>query len=249
MIIIYPYNLAQENNLTPDKIIQLKKAGFSEESLQKFLGSLSSILLKILLLITVASTIGIEATSFIAILGAAGLAVGLALQGSLGNFAGGLLILLFKPFKVGDFIETQGQLGKVHAIHVFSTVLKTPDNKTIILPNGAVAGGSITNFSTEKQRRVDMTFGIGYGDDLKKAKDILKQLVDNDERILKDPEPVIAVSELGDNSVNYVVRVWCNAADYWSIFFDMQETVKLTFDQEGISIPFPQRDVHLYQAS
>jgi small conductance mechanosensitive channel len=218
-----------------------------DESLYKFLASLISILLKILLVISVASMLGIEATSFIAVLGAAGLAVGLALQGSLSNFAGGVLILLFKPFRVGDAIDAQGYVGKVHAIHVLNTILKTFDNKTIIIPNGSLANGNIVNFSTEETRRVDMTFGIGYGDDIKKAKAVLQRLVDSDERILKEPESMIAVSELGDSSVNFVVRVWCNSADYWGIYFDMQEKVKYEFDKEGISIPFPQRDVHLFQ--
>lgn len=218
-----------------------------DDSLRKFFRSLLSILLKVILLISVASMVGIELTSLIAVLGAAGLAVGLALQGSLSNFAGGVLILLFRPFRVGDFIDAQGNLGKVESIQVFNTILKTPDNKTIIIPNGPLAGGSITNFSTEAKRRVDMTFGIGYSDDLKKAKEVLKKLINDDNRVLKEPEPVIAVNELGDNSVNFVVRAWCNSADYWSIYFDMQENVKLEFDKEGISIPFPQRDVHIYQ--
>ncbi len=216
-------------------------------SLQKFLGSLISIMLKALLLISVASMLGIEATSFIAVLGAAGLAVGLALQGSLSNFAGGVLLLLFKPFRVGDVIDAQGYAGKVDAIHVLNTIMKTFDNKTVIIPNGALANGSVTNFSTEATRRVDMKFGIGYGDDIKKAKDILVKMVSSDERILKDPEPLVVVGELGDSSVNFTVRVWCASENYWGIFFDMQENVKLEFDAQGISIPFPQRDVHLYQ--
>jgi small conductance mechanosensitive channel len=218
-----------------------------DESLQKFLGSLISILLKALLLISVASMVGIEATSFIAVLGAAGLAVGLALQGSLSNFAGGVLLLLFKPFKVGDAIDAQGFIGKVDAIHVLNTILKTFDNKTIIIPNGALANGSITNFSTEATRRVDMSFGIGYGDDIKKAKDVLQKLVESDDRVLKDPAPMVVVGELADSSVNFTVRVWCESANYWDIYFDMQEKVKLEFDSQGISIPFPQRDVHLFQ--
>lgn len=220
-----------------------------ELSLQKFSVSFVSVLLKLLLFISAASMVGIATTSFVAIIGAAGLAVGLALQGSLANFAGGVLILLFKPFKVGEVVETQGYIGKVHEIRIFETILKTFDNKTVIIPNGAVSGGSIVNFSTEPQRRVDMTFGIGYDDDLKKAKGILQNLVNADNRILKEPASQIALSELGDSSVNFVVRVWCNAADYWNIYFEMQENVKLTFDREGISIPFPQRDVHLYQTS
>lgn len=219
-----------------------------EPSLQKFLANLASILLKVLLVISVASMVGIATTSFIAILGAAGLAVGLALQGSLANFAGGVLILLLKPFKVGDFIDAQGHMGTVNAIHIFNTILKTPDNKTIIIPNGSLSNGSITNFSTEPTRRVEMTFGIGYEDDITKAKQILTKLIVEDERIFKDPAPQVVVAELGDSSVNFKVRVWCNSSDYWGIYFDMTETVKLTFDQENISIPFPQRDVHLYHA-
>jgi len=215
-------------------------------SLEKFLISLVRIVLQILLVITVISMLGVEMTSFIAILGAAGLAVGLALQGSLANFAGGVLLLLFKPFKVDDFIEAQGYLGKVSAIQVFNTILKTPDNKTIIIPNGVLSNGSITNFSTESLRRIEWTFGIGYDDDLKKAKDILNELIKADTRILSEPAPQVAVSELGDSSVNFVVRVWVNAADFWDVYFAMQESVKLTFDEKGISIPFPQRDVHVY---
>ena len=218
-------------------------------SLRRFLTSLIGVLLKIMLVISVASMVGIATTSFVAIMGAAGLAIGFALQGSLSNFAGGVLILFFKPFKVGDFVETQGYMGTVHSIQILNTVLKTPDNKTVIIPNGAVAGGSMTNFSTEARRRVDMVFGIGYGDDILKTKNTLKALIDKDQRILKDPEPVVVLSELGDSSVNFTVRVWVNSADYWGVYFDMQENVKLTFDKEGISIPFPQRDVHLYQTN
>jgi len=215
-------------------------------SLQKFLLSLVGILLKVLLFISVASMVGIQMTSFIAIIGAAGLAVGLALQGSLANFAGGVLILLFKPFKVGDFIEAQGYTGTVSEIQVFITILKTPDNKTIIIPNGGLANSNLTNYSTEKTRRVDMIFGIGYEDNLKQAKDILTKIVKGDERVLDNPEPAIVVSELADSSVNFSVKVWCKATDYWGIYFDMQEKVKLEFDKEKISIPFPQQDVHVY---
>lgn len=219
----------------------------TDESLRKFSVSFAGVFLKIILIISVASMIGIETTSFIAVLGAAGLAVGFALQGSLGNLAGGLLILFFKPFRVGDVIEAQGFIGKVHTIHILNTILKTFDNKTIYIPNGQLSGGTLTNFTAESQRRVDMTFGIGYQDDLRKAKKILNHLVGEDERILKDPQPLVAISELGESSVNFVVRVWVNSADFWNVYFDMQENVKLTFDKEGISIPFPQRDVHLYQ--
>ncbi|MBT8378959.1 MAG: mechanosensitive ion channel [Ignavibacteria bacterium] len=215
-------------------------------SLRKFLSRLFGILLKVLLLISVASMVGIATTSFVAILGAAGLAVGLALQGGLANFAGGVIILIFKPFKVGDFIDAQSHAGTVSEITIFTTFLKTPDNKTVIIPNGALSNGSMVNFSTEPRRRVDMDFGIGYNDDIKKAKDVLKSMVDSDTRVLKDPAPQIVVGELADSSVNFKVRAWCEASDYWGIYFDMQEKVKQNFDKEGISIPFPQRDVHVY---
>lgn len=218
-----------------------------EPTLKNFLLSLSGVLLKALLIISAASMVGIETTSFIAILGAAGLAVGLALQGSLANFAGGVLLLLFKPYKVGDFIETQGHAGTVKSIQIFTTVLKTPDNKTIIIPNGPIANSSLTNFSTETTRRVDMVFGIGYGDDIDKAKSILGRVIDQDARILKDPAAAVLLSELADSSVNFSVRVWVNAADYWGVYFDMHESVKKAFDAEGVSIPFPQQDVHMHQ--
>jgi small conductance mechanosensitive channel len=215
-------------------------------SLKKFLNSLLGILLKTLLLISVASMVGIATASFVAIIAGAGLAVGLALQGSLANFAGGVLILLFKPFKVGDFIDAQGYTGTVNEITIFTTILKTPDNKTVIIPNGALSNGSMVNFSTESMRRVDMTFRIGYGDSIEKAKQVLTRLVESDVRIHKEPASQIIVDELGESSVNFKVRVWCNSTDYWGIYFDMQEKVKQTFDKEGISIPFPQRDVHVF---
>lgn len=226
-------------------------AGFErsgmETTLRSFLNSMISIGLKVLLVISVASMVGIETTSFIAVLGAAGLAVGLALQGSLANFAGGVLILIFRPYKVGDFIDAAGVAGVVKRIEIFSTVLTTPDNKTIIVPNGAVSNGAITNFSTQDTRRVDIVFGIGYDDDLKKAKQVLSDLIEADERILKDPEPQIVISNLGDSSVDITTRSWVNAADYWGVYFDLVENGKLAFDDNGISIPFPQTDVHLYQ--
>jgi small conductance mechanosensitive channel len=220
--------------------------GNVDASLRKFLNSLIGIGLKVLLLISVASMLGIATTSFIAVIGAAGLAVGLALQGSLANFAGGVLILLFKPFKVGDVIESQGHTGKVAEIQVFNTILKTPDNKTIIVPNGAVSNGSIVNYSTEAERRVDMTFGIGYEDDIQKAKDILLDLLEEDNRILKNPVPQVLLSELADSSVNFAVRAWVKGSDYWDVYFDMQEKVKKAFDANNISIPYPQHDVHLF---
>jgi len=226
----------------------MERAG-TEPTLAKFLQSLVSIGLKALVLISVASMVGIETTSFIAILGAAGLAVGLALQGTLANFAGGVLILLFRPYKVGDYIDAQGVNGTVASIQIFNTVITTPDNKTIIVPNGSISNGIITNFSTEPTRRVDFVFGIGYGDDMKKAKDIIARLVAADERSLKDPEPQIVVSNLGESSVDITVRVWVNAEDYWGLKFDLTEAVKAAFDAEGVSIPFPQRDLHVYQHS
>lgn len=229
--------------------IKTLKKGFEkrkiEVSLSKFLTSLISISLKILLIISVIGTFGVQMTSFIAILGAAGLAVGLALQGSLANFAGGVLILLFKPFKVGDFIEGQGHKGTVNKIEVFNTTLKTADNKTIIIPNGSLSNGSITNYSTEDTRRVDLVFGIGYNDDIKKAEKILKEIVSKEKQVLKDPEPFVRVGELADSSVNFTVRLWCKKEDYWDIYFNMHEQVKLEFDKAKISIPYPQMDVHM----
>jgi small conductance mechanosensitive channel len=225
-------------------------AGFEkaamEPSLRSFLMSIISIGLKLLLVISVASMIGIETTSFIAVLGAAGLAIGLALQGALANFAGGVLILIFRPYKVGDFINAAGVMGVVNQIEIFSTILTTGDNKTIIFPNGAVSNSAITNFSTQDTRRVDIIFGIGYGDDLKKAKQVLKGLIEADERILKVPEPLIVISNLGDNAGEITTRSWVNSADYWGVYFDLTENTKLAFDASGISIPYPQRDVHLY---
>jgi len=217
-----------------------------DESLKPFLRSLFYNLLFALLIISVLSSVGIQMTSFIAILGAAGLAIGLALQGTLQNFAGGVIILSIKPFQVGDFIEAQGYSGTVKAIYIFNTVLNTPDNKRIVIPNGKLSNESITNYSAEDTRRVDMVFGIGYGDDIKKAKDILDRLIKNDERVLAEPEYSIKVGSLGDSSVNLNVRPWVNKDDYWGLYWDFQENVKLEFDKEGISIPFPQRDVHLF---
>lgn len=190
--------------------------------------------------------LGIQTTSFVAIIGAAGLAIGLSLQGSLSNFASGVMIIAFRPFKVGDFIEAAGVAGVVEGIQIFSTQMRTGDNKAIIVPNSNITGGNITNYSAKDTRRVDMVFGIGYDDDIKKAKDILLKLLEEDERVLKDPEPVVAVSELADSSVNFVVRPWVNSADFWGVKFDYTEAVKTTFDKEGISIPYPQQDVHMH---
>lgn len=224
---------------------KLMKKRNIDDSLQPFLRSLLGIVLKVLLVVSVLSMIGIEMTSFVAILGAAGLAVGLALSGTLQNFAGGVMILIFKPFKVGHVITAQGYTGSVYEIQIFNTILKTPDNKHIILPNGSLSTGSMVNFSKEPTRRVDWTFGIGYGDDVDKAREVLKRLISEDERIKQDPEPFIAVSELADSSVNFAVRVWVDAGDYWPVFFAMNEKVYKTFDKEGLNIPFPQMDVHV----
>ncbi|WP_432210353.1 mechanosensitive ion channel family protein [Marinobacter alkaliphilus] len=225
-----------------------KKLGQKDPTLNKFLCGLISALLKVMLLISVASMIGIATTSFIAVIGAAGLAVGLALQGSLANFAGGVLILIFKPFKVGDVIEAQGFLGSVVEIQILYTVVNTFDNRRIVIPNGSLSNASLVNMSAYETRRCDMTFGIGYNDDIDKAKAICKRLIEEDERALKDPEPLIVVGGLGDSSVDLTVRAWTKSADLWPFYWDMQEKVKKAFDAEGVSIPFPQRDVHMYKA-
>lgn len=219
-----------------------------EPTLLRFMHSLASIGLRVMLIISVASMVGVQTTSFVAVIGAAGLAVGLALQGSLANFAGGALILFFKPFKIGDVIETQGYVGKVKEIQIFNTVLTTGDNRRVIIPNGALSNGSLINIGAEPTRRVDFVFGIGYGDDIDKAKAILKRLADADSRVLKDPEKLIVVSALADSSVNFTVRLWAKTEDYWGVYFDMIENVKKAFDAEGVSIPFPQRDVHIHNA-
>ncbi|MFT6927656.1 MAG: small conductance mechanosensitive channel [Psychromonas sp.] len=221
--------------------------GKVDPSLKPFLCSISGIVLKVMLGITVLGMLSIEMTSFVALLAAAGLAVGMALSGTLQNFAGGVMILLFKPFKVGDFIDAQGYMGTIKEIQIFNTILKTADNKTIIIPNGGLSTGSMVNFSTESTRRVDWTIGVAYGDDLDKARAVIKQLCDADERIFKDPAVVIVVSALADSSVNFAVRAWVKAPDYWGVFFDMNENVYKTFSKEGLNIPFPQMDVHLHK--
>jgi len=236
-------------------VIKLTVAGFGkvmnrsklDVSLQSFLKSIAAIVLKVMLGITVLTMLKIEMTSFIAILGAAGLAVGLALSGTLQNFAGGVMILLFKPFKVGDVVDAQGYTGCVKEIQIFNTIMTTPDNKTIILPNGSLSTSSMTNFSTEPRRRVDWTIGIAYGDDVDHARKVIKALCDADDRILKDPEVFIAVSALADSSVNFAVRAWVESSDYWGVFFDMNENVYKSFPKEGLNIPYPQMDVHVHQ--
>jgi len=219
----------------------------TDPTLTGFFGGLLYGALVVFVVIAAISKLGVQTTSFVAVVGAAGLAVGLALQGSLSNFASGVLLIIFKPFQAGNFIKAGGEAGIVVEVGILTTELKTPDNVKIILPNSAVMGGSITNFSAHANRRVDMTFGVGYGDDLNKAKQILEDLIAADERILKEPAPQVAVANLGDSSVDFVVRPWVNAADYWSFKFDYTKAVKESFDAQGISIPFPQRDVHIFQ--
>jgi small conductance mechanosensitive channel len=214
-------------------------------SLRGFLRSMVSMLLKVMVYITALGVLGVEMTSFIAILAAAGLAVGMALSGTLQNFAGGVMILLFRPYKVGDVIEAQGYTGSVKDIQIFVTILNTPDNKTVLIPNGGLANGSMTNYSTQTTRRVDWTFSIAYGDDIDRAYAVLNRLLVADERILKVPEHFIALSELAASSVNIVVRAWVNTADYWAVYYKMNEEVYRAFADEGLSIPFPQMGVHV----
>lgn len=218
-----------------------------EPSLKTFLCSLTSVGLKALVVITAISQLGIEMTSFVAILGAAGLAIGMAFSGTLSNFAGGVMLLIFKPFKVGDFVDVQSQQGIVSEILIFNTILKTNDNKTIILANGAVANGTIVNFTKADKRRVDWSFGIAYGDDLKVAKELIAKFIEEDERILADPAPLIALGSLGNSSVNITVRGWVETDNYWPVHFDMNERVYNEFEKAGLSIPFPQMDVHLHK--
>lgn len=219
----------------------------TEQTLASFLKSLLSIFLKAVLIIMVAAYAGVETTSLVAMLGAAGLAVGLALQGSLANFAGGVLILLFKPFKVGDVIDAQGYIGTVKEIQIFNTILLSPDNRVIVIPNGPLSNGSMVNINHEPERRVDFVFGVGYDDDLNKVRTAIGSVLDKDQRILATPERQIVLSELADSSVNFTVRVWVKTGDYWGVYFDTHEAMKKAFDQQSISIPFPQRDVHLHQ--
>ena len=228
---------------------RVMKKGDVDETLTKFVVSLTRIALMAFVIIAAISTLGVQTTSFVAIIGAAGLAIGFALQGSLSNFASGVMLIIFRPFRAGDFVEAGGTSGAVEAIHIFNTILKTPDNKKVIIPNSKVTGDSIINYSAKDERRVDLVFGIGYDDDIKKAKNTLEQIVSGHELVLKDPAPTVAVSELADSSVNFVVRPWVKTADYWSVYFDLTEKVKLTFDEQGISIPYPQTDVHLHKVT
>jgi small conductance mechanosensitive channel len=226
-----------------------RKLTEKDPTLGRFITGLASILLKIILLISVASMVGIATTSFIAVLGAAGLAVGLALQGSLANFAGGVLILIFKPFKVGDIIEAQGFLGTVKEIQILYTVVDTFDNRQVVIPNASLSNASLTNYSAYPNRRVDMTIRISYTDDIQKAREVIRQTLATDERILQDPEPMIVVGDLGESSVDLKVRIWAHGDDLWFCYWHMLEQIKMAFDQNGITIPYPQRDVHHFQAA
>ena len=213
--------------------------GDYDESLKKFLLNLVNWILKIVLIVVVLGTVGVETTSFAAILAAAGLAIGLALQGSLGNFAGGVLIMIFKPIKIGDLIEAQGELGVVKEIEIFTTKLLTPTNKEVIIPNGALSNGNIVNYSTEGKLRVDLTFGVGYDSDIKQTKEVLLKALTSNPKVLQDPAPSVNVSELADSSVNFAVRPWCTVADYWDVYFATHENVKIALDAAGIEIPYP----------
>ena len=225
---------------------RIMKRNQVDKTLISFVCNLVYVLLLAFVVIAAINKLGIQTTSFIAIIGAAGLAIGLALQGSLANFAAGVLMIIFRPFKVGDLIEGGGTAGTVEEIQIFATQLKSADNKTIIVPNSKMLGGNIVNYSTKETRRVDMTFGIGYDDDIDKSRSVIQGIISKDERVLKDPAPLVVVSELADSSVNFTVRVWTKSGDYWGVFFDTTEAVKKQFDAEEISIPFPQQDVHHY---
>ncbi len=220
-----------------------------DDTLTKFVCSLTRMALMVLVTISALQTMGVETTSFVAVLGAATLAIGFALQGSLSNFAAGVMIILFRPFKTGDYVEAAGTAGTIEEVGVFATVLRTPDNKKIIVPNDGITSGNIINYSAKDTRRIDLVFGIGYDDDIKRAKELLEEIVASEERILAEPAPTIAVSELADSSVNFVCRPWVKTPDYWAVRFDLTETVKLKFDEAGVSIPFPQRDVHVHQVA
>lgn len=220
-----------------------------DETVVSFMRNIVYYALLTIVIVVALGQVGVQTASFVAIIGAAGLAVGFALQGSLSNFAAGVLVILFRPFKLGDFVEAGGTAGVVNEISIFSTILKTPDNKTVIVANSAVMGGNITNYSTEPTRRVDILVGVSYGSSIQKVKSSLQSIADAESRLLGDKEVTIAVSELADSSVNLVFRVWVKTADYWGVKFDLTEQIKLRFDEEGIDIPFPQMDVHVEQSA
>jgi small conductance mechanosensitive channel len=224
----------------------MEKAG-SDSILVGFVGNIAYAILLVAVVLAAVDSLGVNVTSLMAIVAAAGLAIGLALKDSLSNFAAGVMIIIFRPFKIGDYILAGGTAGSVDEIGLFATIMHTPDNQRIIVPNSGIIGGNITNVSALPTRRVDLVFGIGYDDNIGQARDIIKAVIDADERILKDPETVIVVGELGDSSVNINVRPWVNSADYWAVRGDLLETIKVRFDEAGVSIPYPQRDVHMHE--
>lgn len=228
---------------------RMLERGKVEDTLTKFLVNILYALLLTFVVLAAINRLGIDTTSFAAVIAAAGLAIGFALQGSLANFAAGVMLILFKPFKSGDFVEAGGTSGIVEEINIFHTQLRTPDNIQIVLPNSQITGGTITNFSAKATRRIDLVVGCGYGDDLRAVRQYLEEVVREDDRILADPAPVVAVNELGESSVNFVVRPWVNAADYWAVRWDLTERIKLGFDQHGFNFPFPSRDLFLHQES
>lgn len=222
--------------------------GKMDSMLVEFLGNILNAVLFAVVVIAALDQLGVETTSLLAVLGAAGLAIGLALKDSLSNFSSGVMLIVFRPFKADDFIDAAGVAGTVENVGIFNTILKTPDNREIIVPNSSIYGGTITNFSARATRRIDLVIGISYDDDIRKAKEIIADIISKDDRILTDPEPAIMLGELADSSVNINVRPWVNSADYWPVRADLLETIKTTFDEQGVSIPFPQRDVHLFEA-
>jgi len=227
---------------------KLMKKSRLDDMLINFIGNLTYTVLLLVVVMAALDHLGIQTTSLLAVFGAAGLAVGLALKDSLANFSSGVMIILFRPFKVGDYIEAAGVSGAVEEVRLFATILRTGDNREIIVPNGQIYGGTITNYSARSTRRIDLVFGIGYDDDIAKAKQIINDIMKADDRILPDPEPAVAMAELADSSVNFNVRPWVNSGDYWAVRSDLLEKVKLSFDAEGISIPYPQQDIHLHKA-
>jgi len=215
-----------------------------DESLEKFITSIIVGILKILLVVVILGNLGVETTSFAALLAAGGLAIGLSLQGSLSNFAGGVLILILKPYKTGDFIEAQGEMGTVKEIQIFTTKINTIDNKEVIIPNGALSNGNITNYSSEEYRRIDLVIGVSYNSDIKQTKDLLLKILVDNNRVLKEPAPQILLGELADSSVNFYVRPWVHSPEYWDVYFEVMEACKIELDKAGIEIPFPQMDIH-----
>ncbi len=228
-------------------VTKLLEKGSGDPMLVRFVGNIVYFALLTFVILAAIAQMGVQTTSFVAALGAAGFAVGLALQGSLGNFAAGILLLVFRPFRVGHFIEGAGTAGTVEEVHIFNTRLRTPDNKSIVIPNSQLTSGTITNFTAKSERRVDLTFGVSYSDDIDKVKAVIREVMAEDDRILPEPEPVVGLMTLGESSVDFVVRPWVKSENYWPVLFDLNERIKKRFDAEGISIPFPQRDVHIIE--